>query len=61
LLGHAKVDFSYQLTHDRDMKTFKPTNRFGYVNIINYSLTIAREINCSYFGSFREGVEVIKG
>jgi len=39
-----KVNLYYQLKCDREKRMIKPTQRFGYVDLISFALTTIKEI-----------------
>ena len=45
--GHQNItnnNESYQLTRDRQRRTIKPPERFGYAEIVSYALYLAQRV-----------------
>ncbi|PNX72588.1 copia LTR rider, partial [Trifolium pratense] len=49
----------YQLARDREMRVIKPSNRFGYADLICYALNADEEVQDSEPKNFREALESI--
>jgi len=59
---HMDLNFDYRLMCDSIyMKTIKATQRFGYANLIYYTLATIEEIEGSEPRSFREAIRCIEG
>ena len=42
---HSQAIQGYQLTHDRSRREVRPSNRYGFTNMVYYALIVAKEIN----------------